>query len=55
MEHIRLRALCCLLTVLTLICLQMCPQYAGSEVLTAVSMKNTFIWDVSPCRVVEAY
>jgi hypothetical protein len=55
LEHIRLRALCRPLTVLTLVCLQKCPPYVGSEVLTALSMKNTVIFDVSPCCLVEAY
>jgi hypothetical protein len=29
--------------------------HVGFEVLTAVTMKNNFFWDVSPCDPVEAH
>jgi hypothetical protein len=31
------------------------PYYAGSEVLTAASMKMTIFWDLAPCCLVEVY
>jgi hypothetical protein len=29
--------------------------YVGFEVLTAVTMKSTIFWNVTPCNVVDVY